>query len=253
MRIASRLIESILLNVPIPTMFFHETANGVLEVVDGKQRLTSIWSYMEEKFPDGTEFKLQGLEVCPIFHPVPLTAALGARITSCGGLWRARCRHPPPHTFPPALWARAHPLGGPVTAGAGVPRAQVYDEINDKKFSDLTEQQQETIKDYALNVHTISRHCEPDFVFEVFERLNMGATQLNEQELRNCIYQVPPPRLAAPRRWRAAPRRLRRSGADWAPPPPPRPRRAHTPTSWGTSRATRTCSRYTSPTRRTSA
>ena len=28
-----------------------------------------------------------------------------------------------------------------------------------------------------------------DFVFEVFERLNMGATQLNEQELRNCIYQ----------------------------------------------------------------
>jgi hypothetical protein len=24
---------------------------------------------------------------------------------------------------------------------------------------------------------------------KVFERLNMGATQLNEQELRNCIYQ----------------------------------------------------------------
>ena len=39
-RTASRLIESLLLNVPIPTMFFHETNRGNMEVVDGKQRLT---------------------------------------------------------------------------------------------------------------------------------------------------------------------------------------------------------------------
>ena len=38
-------------------------------------------------------------------------------------------------------------------------------------------------------MHTIGRQSQPDFVFVVFERLNMGATQLNEQELRNCIYQ----------------------------------------------------------------
>jgi hypothetical protein len=66
---------------------------------------------------------------------------------------------------------------------------EVYEELNGKTFADLTETQQETIKDYPLNVHTISRQSQPDFVFEVFERLNMGATQLNEQELRNCIYQ----------------------------------------------------------------
>jgi hypothetical protein len=37
---------------------------GKLEVVDGKQRLTSIWSYIvEERFPDGTPFALVGLEV----------------------------------------------------------------------------------------------------------------------------------------------------------------------------------------------
>merc|ERR1712216_24023 len=48
---------------------------------------------------------------------------------------------------------------------------------------------QERILDHPLNVHTIGRASQPDFVFEVFERLNMGATQLNEQELRNCIYQ----------------------------------------------------------------
>jgi len=126
-RTASRLVESLLLNVPVPTLFFHETSQGELQVVDGKQRLTSIWSYMKGEFPDGSEFPLQGLEV--------------------------------------------------------------YDELNGLRFAQLSEQQQEIIKDYALNVHTISRNCEPDFVFEVFERLNMGAMQLNEQELRNCIYQ----------------------------------------------------------------
>jgi hypothetical protein len=47
----------------------------------------------------------------------------------------------------------------------------------------------ERILDHPLNIHTISKQSQPDFVFEVFERLNMGATQLNEQELRNCIYQ----------------------------------------------------------------
>jgi len=34
-----------------------------LQVVDGKQRLTSIWSFIQEEFPDGTPFKLTGLEV----------------------------------------------------------------------------------------------------------------------------------------------------------------------------------------------
>jgi hypothetical protein len=67
---------------------------------------------------------------------------------------------------------------------------QVFEELNGACFSDLSETQQECIKDYAINVHTIAHQSQPEFVFEVFERLNMGSTQLNEQELRNCIYQA---------------------------------------------------------------
>jgi len=126
-RTASKLIESLLLNIPVPTMFFHEVKSGKLEVVDGKQRLTSIWSFVQNEFPGGQAFKLSGLEV--------------------------------------------------------------YHELNGKTFDELNETFQEIIFDYPLNVHTISKTSQPDFVFEVFERLNMGATQLNEQELRNCIYQ----------------------------------------------------------------
>jgi len=126
-RTASKLMESLLLNIPVPTMFFHEVKSGKLEVVDGKQRLTSIWSFVQNEFPGGQAFKLSGLEV--------------------------------------------------------------YHELNGKTFDELNETFQEIILDYPLNVHTISKTSQPDFVFEVFERLNMGATQLNEQELRNCIYQ----------------------------------------------------------------
>ena len=126
-RTASKLVESLMLCIPIPTMFFHEVGGGGLEVVDGKQRLTSIWSFIQGKFPDGTKFTLKGLDV--------------------------------------------------------------FAEHNGKTFDELPPELQERILDHPLNVHTISRQSQPDFVFEVFERLNMGATQLNEQELRNCIYQ----------------------------------------------------------------
>lgn len=71
-------------------MFFHETEGGNMEVVDGKQRLTSIWAFMMGEFPDGTSFKLTGLEV--------------------------------------------------------------FEDLNGLTFRDLTEQQQECIKDFALNV-----------------------------------------------------------------------------------------------------
>ena len=126
-RTASKLVESLMLNIPIPTMFFHEVNDGLLEVVDGKQRLTSIWAFINGEFPNGQKFKLRGLDV--------------------------------------------------------------FAEHNDKTFAELPPEIQERILDHPLNVHTIGRQSQPDFVFEVFERLNMGATQLNEQELRNCIYQ----------------------------------------------------------------
>ena len=60
---ASKLIESLLLNMPIPTLFFHEVRTGVLEVVDGKQRLTTIWSFIQNEFPDLEPFRLSGLTV----------------------------------------------------------------------------------------------------------------------------------------------------------------------------------------------
>ena len=45
-QIASRLIESILLDVPIPVIYLAEEQNGNYSVIDGQQRLTSFISFI---------------------------------------------------------------------------------------------------------------------------------------------------------------------------------------------------------------
>jgi len=52
----SRLIESFIMNVPIPPVFLYEIDYSVYEVMDGLQRLTAIYDFYKCKY------KLEGLE-----------------------------------------------------------------------------------------------------------------------------------------------------------------------------------------------
>ncbi|QFP77214.1 DUF262 domain-containing protein [Deinococcus sp. AJ005] len=127
---ASRLIESILLNIPIPVVYVAESAGGKQEVVDGQQRLTSPHAFLTGSFPASSglkqDFKLTGL--------------------------------------------------------------QVLHELNGKKFADLDEATQGDLENATLRFIVIKSESHPDVKFEVFERLNLGAERLNDQELRNCVY-----------------------------------------------------------------
>jgi len=53
----SRLIESLLLNVPIPVCYFAELEDGSYSVIDGQQRLTAIYQFLTNKYA------LRGLKV----------------------------------------------------------------------------------------------------------------------------------------------------------------------------------------------
>lgn len=53
----SRLVESLLLNIPIPPVFFYESNSARYEVIDGQQRLNAV-----QEFIDGG-FALTGLQV----------------------------------------------------------------------------------------------------------------------------------------------------------------------------------------------
>ena len=61
---ASRLIESALLDVPIPIVYLSEETDGRELVIDGQQRLTSFFSFIDGTFPNEERpFKLTGLKV----------------------------------------------------------------------------------------------------------------------------------------------------------------------------------------------
>lgn len=67
---AGRLVESLLLNIPIPVLYFAETDEGQWEIFDGQQRVLSVVRYLNN------EFRLSGLSVLAElngkrFHQLP--------------------------------------------------------------------------------------------------------------------------------------------------------------------------------------
>ncbi|ORA51975.1 hypothetical protein BST22_13695 [Mycolicibacterium chubuense] len=116
----SRLVESVLLGLPIPLFYFAEEEDGTEVVIDGQQRLTSLFRFIDN------EYSLKGL--------------------------------------------------GPLRS------------LDGKKYQDLEERLQDEISDFSLSVITIQKNSDPDVRFTMFERLNEGATKLNDQELRNSVY-----------------------------------------------------------------
>lgn len=126
---SSKLIESALLDIPLPVVYISQEKDGKEYVIDGQQRLTSFFSYIYGKFPDERDFKLTGLKVFP--------------------------------------------------------------ELERKKFSELSEQEQDKIRYCKIRTITFKKESDKNLKFEIFERLNTGSVSLNDQELRNCIYRGP--------------------------------------------------------------
>jgi len=121
----SKLIESILLDVPIQVIYLAELDSDnnnefCYEVVDGQQRLTAFFEFLDDKY------KLEKLSI--------------------------------------------------------------LNSLNGKKFSELEAKYQRAIEDYLLTVYIIKKESEKEAKFDIFERINIGSTNLNAQEIRNCVY-----------------------------------------------------------------
>lgn len=59
---ASRLIESVLMGIPIPTIYLCEELDGTYSIIDGQQRMTSFVKFLKN------EFSLKGLEELTEFN-----------------------------------------------------------------------------------------------------------------------------------------------------------------------------------------
>lgn len=81
----SRLIESFLVNIPVPPVFLYETEFAQYEVMDGQQRLASIKEFF------ANEFDLQGLELLQDlqgrrYHQLPPVVRAGLERRSLGAI-----------------------------------------------------------------------------------------------------------------------------------------------------------------------
>lgn len=126
----TRFIESVLLGIPIPPIFVAEDGTGKWEVVDGLQRISTIFSFfgLLKNLPDKNN----------------LTLTEGEIVKELDGL--------------------------------------TNDTISIKLKT--------TIKRSVCRVEIVRWDSLEDIRYELFNRLNTGASPLSDQEIRNCIFRA---------------------------------------------------------------
>lgn len=82
----SRLIESIILGLPIPPIFLIESDNGVLELIDGLQRTSSVLQFLDHEAIGEPELRLTGCDIINelngiTFETLPLSVRLKVKRT----------------------------------------------------------------------------------------------------------------------------------------------------------------------------
>ncbi len=78
----ARLIESVLLQIPLPAFYFAEDRDGTLRVVDGVQRLTTVHDFVRGGADGSGGFPLEGLEY--------IDDVTGKRFGELPALWQRR-------------------------------------------------------------------------------------------------------------------------------------------------------------------
>jgi hypothetical protein len=120
----SRLVESVLLKIPLPVFYLDATTEERWQVVDGLQRLSSLRAFRETG-----ALHLQGLQILP--------------------------------------------------------------DLNGAGFHNLPRWQQQIFEDAQLHLITIEPGTPRDLKFQIFQRVNTGGVNLNDQEIRHAIFEGP--------------------------------------------------------------
>lgn len=159
---ASKLIESIIMGLPIPQIFLYEASRNTFLVIDGQQRLMSIFYFYKMKFPR----KEKRIELRQIFNEY-------------GNI---------PDDI---LHNKKYFIDFRLNLPSAVPgRKNKLDKLN---FA--------TLRDYRelFNLRTIRniiiKQTQPDdqdsSIYEIFHRLNTGGVNLRPQEIRTSLYHSP--------------------------------------------------------------
>ena len=159
---ASKLIESLILNLPVPEVFmFMDDSDGNLQIIDGQQRILSIYLFLKGKFPKvGEDGKLSRKQ----FHDM---------INQKGGLSDLveNSEHFAPFKLKFDDYESSYSL---------------------KSIADLDTEVVERFRLRRYIRAQVLRQNKPDkdesSKFEVFNRLNTGSEPLSQQEIRASLY-----------------------------------------------------------------
>lgn len=132
----SELIESIIIGIPLPIFYIKENSEGDWILIDGRQRLSTIFDFMDNKF------SLSNLSILKKYNG---------------------------YKFNEEKEIKNNPKS------------------NHKDF--LSSNLQGKVEDVNLVLHIIKEPTPERLTYDLFDRVNRGGTRLNNQEMRNAIYQ----------------------------------------------------------------
>lgn len=156
---ASRLIESLVVGLPVPQVFLYERDRDEFVLIDGQQRLMSIYYFVKGRFPK-REKRVD------LRFSSPERSNVSADLLADDQYFSDFQLNLPESV--PGQSNRLHKLR--------------YTDLSDK---DRTAFDLRTIR------HIIVRQMQPendDAMYEIFSRLNSGGVNLTPQEIRRCAY-----------------------------------------------------------------
>ncbi|WP_278491346.1 DUF262 domain-containing protein [Acinetobacter gyllenbergii] len=151
----SRLIESIILGIPLPPIFVSVDIQSIWTVIDGVQRLSTILQFtnnLEVELADNNNDDIDEDNDEDIDTNVSLEVS-----------------------------------GIQETKGFILTGLKKLDDLNGLSWNELGVDIQRLIKRHYLDVVSISTVKYEETKFEMFQRLNTGGSSLSDQEKRNCI------------------------------------------------------------------
>lgn len=157
------LIESLLLSIPIPPIFVAEDENGIWEIVDGLQRITTFISFFGELEKDFSVISQE--DDSSEIHPENELKQFDQN---------AEFRN-----------------GNKWTLESG----SIVESLSGFNIDNLPKSLQINLKRSVCRVEILRGESQQEMKYELFKRLNSGGSKLTPQEIRNAIYRGTDPRL----------------------------------------------------------
>jgi hypothetical protein len=156
---ASKLIESLIIGLPVPQVFLYEEGRNSFLVIDGQQRLMSIYYFMLQRFPR-TEKRSELRQIFDANGDIP-------KATLHDDIYFSKFNLRLPGKLP----GQKSKFGG-----------LNYSTLGDYKTTfDLR-----PIRN--IIVKQVSPKDDDSAIYEIFNRLNTGGVNLNAQEIRMSLY-----------------------------------------------------------------